>query len=144
MHENSTIVIFDGVCNLCNRWVNVIIKNDQEGRFKFASMQSDFAKKRIAEYVPENFNFDSILLFKGSAYYDRSDAVMEIARELSGYRVLFLILRITPKPIRDFFYNVVAKNRYRMFGKRSACMIPTQEIRDRFIEDGSAADAAGV
>lgn len=134
MQENRNIILFDGVCNLCNRAVIFIIKHDPEGRFAFASIQSGFAEKLIVDHYPESFDFDSILLFKGSVYFERSDAAMEIARDLRGCRFAFLLLKITPKPIRDFFYSIIARHRYRIFGKRSECMIPTQDIQNRFID----------
>jgi predicted DCC family thiol-disulfide oxidoreductase YuxK len=134
MHENRYIIIFDGVCNLCNGWVNYIIKRDPEGVFSFASMQGAIAEELIAEHRGAGFDFDTILLIKNGVCHARSDAIMEITRELPRCRFLFRVLRITPKSIRDFFYNVTAKRRYRLFGKRDQCMIPTEDVRKRFIE----------
>jgi predicted DCC family thiol-disulfide oxidoreductase YuxK len=134
MLQNRSIVIFDGVCNLCNGWVRYIIKRDPEGVFSFASMQSDIAKELIEKHRGSEFELETILLIKNGICYDRSDAVMEIVRELPRCSLLFWIIRITPKHIRDFFYKGIAKRRYRLFGKRDHCMMPTQEVRSRFLE----------
>jgi predicted DCC family thiol-disulfide oxidoreductase YuxK len=133
MVENRKIIIFDGVCNLCNRWVQYIVKRDPTGVFSFAPMQSDMARKLIAEHHGEEFNFETILLYKNGIFYERSDAVIEITRELPRCGFLFRIARITPKPIRDFFYRIVARHRYRVFGKRDQCMVPTEDMANRFI-----------
>ncbi len=134
MYENRKIVIFDGVCNLCNVGVNFIIKRDPNGVFLFAPMQSDISLKLIEKYHKSGFDFNTFLLIKNGVCYERTDAILEIVKDLTGYWSIFRIFRLVPKSIRDYFYNVIAKSRYKIFGKRDQCMVPTQDIRSRFIE----------
>ena len=133
MCDNRKIVIFDGVCNLCNAAVNHIIERDPESLFRFAPMQSDIAKTLIAQHQGPGFDSETILFIKNGVCYERSDAILEIMKELSGYGFRVGILKLTPKPIRDGLYYLIARNRYRLFGKREQCMMPTQDVRDRFL-----------
>jgi predicted DCC family thiol-disulfide oxidoreductase YuxK len=132
--DPDTVVFFDGVCNLCNGLVQFIIRRDPSGKLKFASLQSDYARKELvrAGYNPDNLY--SIIVKKGDQLFERSDAVMEIARHLSGPWPALRVFRILPRFICDFFYNLIANNRYRMFGRRDECMIPTPELKQRFVE----------
>lgn len=134
IHDDSRTVIFDGVCNLCNTAVHFVIKRDPEGLFRFVPMQSDVAQKLIKERCGTEFDFDTMVLIKDGISYERSDAVLEITRELERCRFLFRVLKLTPKPIRDFFYTITAKSRYRLFGRQDQCMVPAQDMRDRFLE----------
>lgn len=127
------IVLFDGICNLCNASVQFIIRHDSSVRFHFAALQSDYAKRVLSENGLNPDGLESILLSKEGKVYFRSDAALEIARELDGLWPLLYAFRIIPPFIRDMVYNGIARNRYRWFGKRDACMIPTPELRDRFI-----------
>ena len=97
-------------------------------------MQSDIAQALIAKHHGEGYNVETLLLYKNDCFYERGDAVLEITRELPGCGVLFRIARITPKPIRDSVYRIIARHRYRIFGKRDQCMVPTQDMQNRFIE----------
>ncbi|MBT3189012.1 MAG: thiol-disulfide oxidoreductase DCC family protein [Anaerolineae bacterium] len=132
--KNRYIVIFDGICNFCNGSVNFIIKRDPKGVFSFAPMQSEIAQELMQKHKIEKEELDTFLLFKNGSVYDRSDAALEITRNLTGFWHLFQIFKILPKAIRDGLYNLFARNRYALFGKRDSCMIPTPEIRKRFIE----------
>lgn len=132
--NNRYIIIFDGVCNFCNGAVNFIIKHDPNGVFAFTPMQSDIAQKLIAEYQVEKVGFDTFLLIKDNTCYFRTDAAIEITKNLSGYWHLFRVFKILPRPIRDYFYRVFARNRYNLFGKMGSCMVPTLEVKSRFIE----------
>jgi predicted DCC family thiol-disulfide oxidoreductase YuxK len=114
--------------------VHRIIKRDPENRFRFAAMQSDIARELIEQHHEPGFYSDTILLIKNGVCYERSDAVLEIMKELPGYGFRYRILKLTPKPVRDGLYNLIAKNRYRYFGKRDRCMVPTSAVRDRFLE----------
>ncbi|MFH2132978.1 MAG: DCC1-like thiol-disulfide oxidoreductase family protein [bacterium] len=134
MDANRKIVIFDGICNLCNAGVNFVIKRDPTGVFSFTPMQSDISQKLIKQYHAAAFDFDTFLLIKNGVCYERSDAIMEIMKDLTGYWSILRFFSFVPKPIRDYFYNLVARNRYQLFGKRNHCMVPTQDIRKRFIE----------
>jgi predicted DCC family thiol-disulfide oxidoreductase YuxK len=125
------IIFFDGICNLCNGAVNTIIKFDKYERFKFASLQSDFAKQKLTSTVLAKF--DSIILLKKNQFYYKSDAIIEIAKELPGFRLWMALLKIFPRFMRDFMYDIVARHRYKFFGKLNACNLPTPELIDRFL-----------
>ena len=126
------IVLFDGVCNFCNGAVNWIIAHDPEGRFKFAPLQSEYgeqvkAKFRIGDDV------DSIILIEDGRAFLHSSAALRVARGLGGIWSLGYVGIIIPRPVRDWFYRWFARNRYRWFGKQDKCMMPTPEVRSRFV-----------
>lgn len=127
------IVLFDGVCNLCNGTVQFIIHHDGAGYFQFASLQSIAGARFIKEYglTP---NMNSVILIENGSYYEKSDAALRICRKLEGGWKLLAIFSIIPKPIRDFVYDRIAKNRYRWFGKKDSCMLPNTENHNRFLE----------
>lgn len=125
------LILFDGVCNLCNGFVQFIIKRDPEGEFKFASLQSDFAKDILHQNGVQSEKMDSVLFYNGNHVLDKSDAVLAIAGELRSLRWL-RIFSVIPKPVRNFFYDKIAQNRYRIFGRKAECMIPTPELKSRF------------
>ena len=127
------IVLFDGVCNFCNQSVQFIIKRDPSQRFQFASLQSDMGEKLKTEIaIPEQI--DSLILIEKERYFTKSTAALKIARHLKGPTRLLYVFIAIPKPIRDFFYQILAKNRYKWFGKRDSCMIPTPKERQRFLD----------
>lgn len=133
--KNKKIVLFDGVCNLCNNSVVFIIQHDQKDVFRFASLQSEIGKKLTAERGIDPSEVDSIVLIDpGNAYFVKSSAALEIARELSGYSWMRIFLHL-PAWLRDFIYNLIAKNRYRWFGKKEQCMLPTPELKAKFLEE---------
>ena len=132
--QHSHIVIFDGVCNFCNDSVNFIIKRDPNGLYSFAPMQSASAQQLMAAHGITEVGLDTFILIKNENCHVRTDAALEIAKDLTGFWYLCGVFRIVPGPIRDFFYRILAKNRYRLFGKRESCMVPTPEIRSRFID----------
>jgi predicted DCC family thiol-disulfide oxidoreductase YuxK len=127
------IILFDGVCNLCNSAVQFILKRDPHQHFVFASLQSDIAKEKLQEAGATHSLTTMILLTEGK-YYDRSNAALEIAKRLKGLWPLLYVFKIIPRFIRDAIYTWLANNRYRLFGKRDACMIPSPEWKDRFLE----------
>jgi predicted DCC family thiol-disulfide oxidoreductase YuxK len=129
----NAIILFDGVCNFCNGSVNFIIDRDPEGYFKFAPLQSEIGEKLLAEHKVDKSVTDSVVLIEDDKVYTHSTAALRVARKLSGAWSWFYGLTIVPKFIRDFAYRLFAKNRYRMFGKQEACMLPTPEIRSRFL-----------
>ena len=132
MTENY-IVIFDGVCNFCNGAVNFIIKRDNKDIFKFTPMQSATGQSLIKQYDVMDVGFDTFLLIKNNRCYFRTDAALEITKELSGFWCLFRVFKLLPSPLRDFFYRSLARNRYKLFGKRESCMIPTAELKNKFL-----------
>ncbi len=128
----SSIVLFDGVCNFCNSAVNFIIRHDRANRFKFTPLQSDTGRELRAKYdIGENV--DSVVLIEEGRAYAQSTAGLRIARGLGGIWSLAYVFIVVPTVIRDFFYKTFAKNRYRLFGKKEMCMMPTADVRERFV-----------
>ncbi|MBO6576119.1 MAG: thiol-disulfide oxidoreductase DCC family protein [Rhodothermales bacterium] len=127
------IILFDGVCNLCNGAVNYVIDHDPQGTFRFGSLQSEAAAELLDRAgLPEDY-LDSIVLVEGDAFFAGSDAALRIARRLSGPARWLWPLRVVPRPIRDAVYGWIARNRYRWFGKQDTCRIPTPDLEARFI-----------
>lgn len=129
----ESIILFDGVCNLCNSGVQFIIKRDPQCQFKFASLQSETGQKLLTQYGIKK-EIDSIVFIEMDKVYIKSSAVLQICRKLNGFWSCFSILRLLPPLIRDLLYDFVAKKRYIWFGKMESCMIPTKEIKNRFLE----------
>lgn len=133
--ENKKIILFDGVCNLCDGAVQFIIKHDKKDVFRYASLQSEIGKKLVAERGMDPEEIDSIMLIEpGVAYYRKSTAALEIARDLSGGYSLLKNFLFIPEIIRDGVYDFIANNRYRWFGKKEQCMIPTPELKAKFLD----------
>ncbi len=129
----SAIILFDGVCNFCNGSVNFIIERDKKAYFKFAPLQSEIGQKLLDEYNIDKTVTDSVVLIEDGKAYTRTTAALRIAKKLSGAWKLFYGFVVVPGVFRDVFYKLFAKYRYKMFGKQETCMIPTPEIRARFI-----------
>ncbi len=128
------IIYFDGVCNLCNASIQFILNRDPKGKFKFCALQSPRGKKMIQENGFSAESFDTFLLSENGTLYTRSTAALRTLKELSGGWPLLYGLIIVPAVLRDFVYRLVAKNRYRWFGKKESCMVPTPEIRSLFLD----------
>ena len=132
---DKLIVLFDGVCNLCNSSVQFIIKKDHKDQFRFASLQSDAGRKLLAHYnLPIVATPESIILIKEQSVYQYSDAVLQIARHLGGLWPLAYSFIILPRFIRNGMYKWIARNRYRWFGRQSSCMLPTAALRSKFLD----------
>jgi len=129
----SAIILFDGVCNFCNGSVNFIIERDPEGYFKFAPLQSEIGRKLLEEHGIDKTDTDSVVLIENGKACVRTTAALRIARRLKGAWSWFYGLSVVPAALRDVFYKLFAKYRYVMFGKQEACMMPTPEIRERFL-----------
>jgi predicted DCC family thiol-disulfide oxidoreductase YuxK len=127
------ILLFDGVCNLCNRTVQFVIKRDAKAKFLFASLQSDYGQTLLKKFGLPLDDFDSFVLITGDKYYLRSTAGLIVMKELGGIWKLFYALIIFPRPLRDFVYGIIAKIRYKVFGKSNSCMVPTSEQSKRFM-----------
>ena len=129
------VVLFDGVCNLCNGSVQFIIDRDRAGVFRFAPLQSDLAATMLASlgHAHDRETLDSVLLVEEGRVYERSDAALRIARRLSFPWSLVSLSLVVPRFLRDGVYRVVAKNRYRWFGQAAECRVPTPELRARFL-----------
>lgn len=130
---NHPVILFDGVCNFCNAGVNFIIKQDKKGIFRFAALQSEAGQKLLQLYHLPKEDFDSFVLVDKGKAYKRSSAGLKVYQRLSWYWQWTQLFWIVPKLVRDGVYNVIAKNRYRWFGKKEACMIPTPDVRSRFL-----------
>ncbi len=132
MRENP-IILFDGFCNLCNGAVQFVIKRDKKNCFTFASLQSDEGQKLLKKFDLPTTDFNSFILIEDDKAFTRSAAALKVAKNLNGLWSSLYGLMIVPKFIRDGVYNWVAKNRYKWFGKKNACMIPTPELKARFL-----------
>lgn len=128
------LVLFDGVCNLCNGFVQFIINRDKKGIFRFASLQSSVGEKYLQEFNLTNQGLYSIILIKNGKAYDQSSAVLHIAKDLPGLWPALYAFRILPKFLTNGIYKLVAANRYRLFGRKDECMIPTPELKARFLQ----------
>jgi len=128
------VVLFDGVCNLCNGAVNFIIDRDPDGYFRFAPLQSDVAEQHLADTDAAGATLDTIVLVEDGDAYVRSTAALRIARRLSGPWPLLYAAMVVPRPVRDAVYDWVAEHRYDWFGKRDQCRVPTPDLKDRFLE----------
>lgn len=131
--KKHPIVFFDGICNLCNTSIQLIIKNDRKNKFLFAQLQSDKVKEFLRQQEEDFSNTDSILLVTPKKIYTKSSAALKIAKDLKGFYPLLYIFYIIPKPIRDVVYDLIAKNRYKWFGKEESCMIPTAALKNKFL-----------
>ncbi len=132
--ENKKIILFDGVCNLCESSVQFVIQHDKKDVFRFVALQSTLGQEIIQHIGIQNKNIDSIILYvPGVAYYYKSTAAIEIARELGGVFHFGTIFRIIPTGLRNLLYDFVAKNRYTWYGKKESCMMPTLELNSKFL-----------
>jgi len=131
----SPVVLFDGVCNFCDASVQFIIKRDPKAKFRFAALQSNYAQFILKRNHLDAHHFDSVVLIEGGKVYQKSTAALRIARQLKGLWPVLFVFIILPPFVRNFFYDIIARNRYRWFGKKDQCMIPGPEVRNRFIQD---------
>ncbi|TCI92751.1 thiol-disulfide oxidoreductase DCC family protein [Tenacibaculum sp. M341] len=134
IYGGKKIILFDGVCNFCNATINKLIKLDKKDMFLFCSLQSDTGKKIVSDLKIDTSKIDSIILFEpGLAYYIKSTAALEVINSLGGFWSLLNVFYIFPSNIRDILYDFIAKNRYKWFGKSTQCMIPTPELKSKFL-----------
>lgn len=134
--EHHAVIFFDGVCNLCNSSVNFIIDRDPNGYFRFAALQSDAAARRLPAHGITPEALESLVLLEDGACYRRSSAALRIARRLGGAWPLLYVFVLVPRPLRDAVYDWIAAHRYRWFGRRDTCRVPTPELRARFLDTG--------
>ena len=128
------VILFDGVCNLCNGAVQYVVKHDTDKCFLFASLQSQFGQQVLAAHQLSNTNFNSFILLQNGIIFQRSTAALLVAKQLTGVIRLLYWFIIVPRFIRDGVYNIIAKNRYKWFGKKEACWLPTPDLRSRFLD----------
>lgn len=134
-NHHAPILLFDGVCQFCDQSVQFLIRHDQKGIIKFAALQSNTGQKLLREHDLSTTDLNSLIFIHQHRYFTKSTAVVEICSLLgTKWKVLSIILRLIPRPIRDSIYDIVAKNRYKWFGKKDQCIIPSKEIRDRFLQ----------
>ncbi len=146
MSSHRPIILFDGVCNLCNSTVQWVIEHDKEGRFRFATLQSNAARRELEELIgTDEIDAlpDSIVLLDSDGVHTRSAAAIRIARALGSPYALLGLGALVPRPLRDAVYNLIARHRYRWFGRRDTCMIPTPDLSARFLDAGELPPAEG-
>lgn len=132
--ETRAIVLFDGVCNLCNRAVQLIIKHDPGAHFLFASLQSEAGKVLLRQYnLPEQSTPESLVLIENGKVWQYSGAALRIARNLKSWHRLFYPFIVLPVFLRDPVYKWIARNRYRWFGRQESCWLPAPELKQRFL-----------
>ncbi len=133
MNDEKYIILFDGVCNFCNTIVNFIIKNDKKDKFRFTALQSKQAHEIINNLKLPSQKLDTIILVQNNKLFFKSTAAIKIFKILGGIWSIFSIISIIPAFIRDFFYDLIAKNRYKVFGKRESVRIPKENEKDKFL-----------
>jgi predicted DCC family thiol-disulfide oxidoreductase YuxK len=132
--QGKSVILFDGVCNLCNGFVQFLIARDPKRRFLYASLQSE-SGRTIMEALHLNADgLETVVLVEDGKGYTHSDVALRVAGRMGGLWPLFRVFYVFPKPLRDAIYNWVARNRYRWFGKREACMVPTPELKSLFLD----------
>lgn len=130
---NHSVILFDGVCNLCNGFVQFTIERDKDEYFKFASLQSDAAKEILEPFGLANQSLSTVILVENGQHYTKSTAGLMVISRFGGLWSLAKILFIFPKFIRDVVYDFIARNRYKWFGEKESCWIPTPELKKRFL-----------
>lgn len=130
---NHKIILFDGVCNLCNSSVNYVIKHDKKNVFKYAALQSEIGQQLLENHNIDSKNTDSIVFINQEKVYVKSTAALHITKSLSGALPLLFGFIIAPTFIRNWVYDFVARNRYKWYGKKESCMIPTPSLKDKFL-----------
>tara|TARA_R110002051_G_scaffold56046_9_gene104048 strand:- start:47307 stop:47714 length:408 start_codon:yes stop_codon:yes gene_type:complete len=134
VNSNKKIILFDGVCNLCNSSVQFVIKRDYQDIFRYAALQSEAGKKLLLERNIDPLDIDSIILIDPNiAYYTKSTAALEIGKNLKGISTLSSILLWLPESFRNIVYDFIASNRYKWYGKKEFCMVPTAELKNKFL-----------
>ena len=128
------LIIFDGVCNYCCGVVNFIIERDPSGVFRFAPFQSEAARRILGQYDYPVDTLDSFVLIEDGKLYTRSEAGLRVQKLLGGFHKLLYAFIVVPAPIRDAVYDYIARHRYEWYGKKDECMIPTPDIKSRFLE----------
>lgn len=132
--KSNKIILFDGVCNFCNYWVNFAIKRDRKKKLKFTTLQGETAKQLLLKFHINPISINSVVFIDKDKAYTQSSAAIRICKYLNGGWKLFYGFMIFPKFIRDFFYNIIARNRYKWYGKKESCMVPTPEVKERFLD----------
>ena len=127
------VILFDGVCNFCNGIVNFLLKHDKEKQFLFSAQQSEEGQKLLRRIGKQDFNLNSLVLIDENEAFEGADAAIRISKYLKGFPHTFYILRFLPRKVNRAAYHFIAKNRYKIFGKRDICRLPNEEERGRFL-----------
>ena len=130
----NSLILFDGVCNFCNYWVTFAIKRDRKNKLKFTPLQGETAKQLLPQFHIDPSSLSSVIFIDNGKVYTQSSAAIQICKHLDGGWKLFYGLIIIPKFFRDFLYNIIARNRYKWFGKKESYLIPTAELKERFLD----------
>ncbi|CAN5225811.1 thiol-disulfide oxidoreductase DCC family protein [soil metagenome] len=133
MSNSTHIILFDGDCNLCNGTVRFIINRDPTSKFKFASLQSEKGQALLRNFNLSTSDFNTFVYINEDQYFTKSSAALRVLKELGGLWTSFYLLIIIPKKFRDFLYDIIVHNRYKWFGERDSCMVPTPELKGRFL-----------
>ncbi|WP_316830213.1 thiol-disulfide oxidoreductase DCC family protein [Pedobacter aquatilis] len=126
------VIFFDGICNLCNASVQFAIEHDKRNVFKFTALQGEYAKVVLPEFNVDTQKINSIMLLEDHKLYTKSSAALRIARKLNGLLPVLYVFIVVPKFIRDWFYDIIAKNRYKWWGKQESCWVPTPALKSKF------------
>lgn len=133
----APVLLYDGVCGFCNKSVQLILDHDRKGSMRFAALQSDYGRA-VVERHPELQGVDSVVFVEqtpgGERVHVRTDAALKVAAYLGGFWRLFLAAGLLPRALRDYFYDLFARNRYKLFGKYDSCMLPPPDVRSRFLD----------
>lgn len=133
----APVLLYDGVCGFCNKSVQLILDHDRRGEMRFAALQSDYGQAVIERY-PELRGVDSVVFVEqhpeGERIHVRSNAALKVAAYLGGFWKIFVVAKVLPRGLRDYLYDLFARNRYRLFGKYDTCMLPPPEVRSRFLD----------
>lgn len=133
--KDKKIILFDGICNLCDNSVQYVIKHDKKDSFRFVALQSDLGQKIVKHIGIDITKTDSVILYEpGIAYYYKAQAAIRIANEIGGIYSFLTVFSILPNSFLNFIYDYIAKNRYKWYGKKETCMIPTEEQKAKFLE----------
>ena len=135
--NKNLIILFDGFCNLCSKSVQFIIRRDPKAHFRFSSLQSETGKNLLKEYQLKGDQPDSVILIENGKVFDKSTAALRICRKLNNGWPLLSVFLLVPPFFRDYIYSWIAHNRYRWFGKRTVCWLPSEWDRGRFLEEGN-------
>lgn len=137
IEEHDSVILFDGVCKLCNAWSNFIIKYDTDKKFKLASVQSKEGKAILSHFAYPIDCYETMLVVEGGICFEKSEAFFAVIKKLKFPWKLFLVFKIIPTPLRDWFYDRIALNRYRLFGKYDYCSLPTADHENRYLNGES-------
>jgi predicted DCC family thiol-disulfide oxidoreductase YuxK len=131
--DSHPVIVFDGVCVLCNGWVRFLLRHDRQKRYRFAAMQTESGRALLAGNGLDSADPASFLLVESGTAWRETDAIVRVISSLGGFWRLVAVVRLVPSPLRDWLYRVVARNRYRWFGRHDACVLPTPGHDDRFM-----------